>query len=345
MTDFHTMGLDERARRMRRLALAALKSWDIADGQPELVKIRENAVFRVTAPDGAQAALRIHRHGYHTDAALESELQWMRALHRDGIGVPAIVPARTGALFITASVDGVPEPRQVDMVKWLPGAPLGTLEAGLGAAVRDIGQTFTAVGRLIAELHNHAAAWPRPHGFVRHAWDVDGLTGEAPLWGRFWQYPGLGASQRALLERARGAARGALTAIGQPSQGYGLIHADFNLDNLLLRDGRVMAIDFDDCGFGWHLFDLATISILFRGTENFDAISAAVIAGYRQVRALSDETLRRMPLFYLLRAFTYVGWIHTRSETRTAEEIAPAIVDLACDLAEDYLTAPAGPRR
>ena len=111
------------------------------------------------------------------------------------------------------------------------------------------------------------------------------------------------------------------------------------LKDVMIDGESLQAIDFDDCGFGWHLFDLATISILFLGTEQSETVQRAVIDGYRQERQLTDETLAQMPLFYLLRAFTYLGWIHTRSETRTAEEIAPGIVKMVCELAEDYLSA------
>ena len=340
MTDFYTVGLEERAQRMEQLALEALKSWGVTDSAPKLIKIRENAVFRVTLADGSDAALRIHRYGYHSDAGLKSELQWMRSMQQDGINVPAIVPTLSGALFITATVDSVPEPRQIDMVEWLPGAPLGSLEEGLSAEVsNNISQTFTAVGRLVAQLHNHAATWPKPNGFTRHAWDVDGLTGEEPRWGRFWEFPGLDKSQCELMKRSRDVARKHLIAIGQPPESYGLIHADFNMDNLLHHNGQVMAIDFDDCGAGWHLFDLSTLSILFRGTDDFDQIIGAIVDGYRQERPLGDEMLKLMPLFYLLRAFTYVGWVHTRSETHAAQEIAAEVVTVACDLAEEYLQA------
>ena len=339
MTDFYKIGIDARAERMQRLAIEALKAWNIADCQPQLIKIRENAVFRIKLADGFDAALRIHRYGYHSDAALQSELSWMQALQQDNIEVPEIIPAESGALFVTAGVDGVPEPRQIDMVKWLDGAPLGSIEEGLSDTVGDIAHAFTEVGRLAAQLHNHAAHWQPPKDFVRHAWNNDGLTGEAPLWGKFWEFPGLDKAQKQLIEQARQAARRVLTAVGEANQTYGLIHADFNFDNIILRDGRVTAIDFDDCGFGWHLFDLATISILFLGTEQSETVQRAVIDGYRQERQLTDETLGQMPLFYLLRAFTYLGWIHTRSETRTAEEIAPGIVKMVCELAEDYLSA------
>ena len=39
---------------------------------------------------------------------------------------------------------------------------------------------------------------------------------------------------------------------------YGLIHCDFLPENLL-KDGKTLRIiDFDDCGYDWHLFDIAT---------------------------------------------------------------------------------------
>ncbi len=62
MTDFYKIGIDARAARMQRLALEALKAWDITDCEPELIKIRENAVFRIRRADGFDAALRIHRY-------------------------------------------------------------------------------------------------------------------------------------------------------------------------------------------------------------------------------------------------------------------------------------------
>jgi hypothetical protein len=44
-----------------------------------------------------------------------------------------------------------------------------------------------------------------------------------------------------------------------------------------------------------------------------------------------------MPLFYLLRSFTYLGWVHTRYETSAAVELAPMFADVTCGLAEEYL--------
>ena len=73
------------------------------------------------------------------------------------------------------------------------------------------------------------------------------------------------------------------------------------------------------------------------GEPYFDRAKAALIEGYRKHRQLTDEDLKLLPLFFLARSTTYVGWVHTRSETDTAKELTPMILELACELAEDYL--------
>ena len=176
-----------------------------------------------------------------------------------------------------------------------------------------------------------------PAGFTRHAWDREGLVGPDPLWGRFWEASALGAGERRLIERARASVHDALTAYGRSPRRYGLIHADFNLDNMLLDGDRVIPLDFDDCGFGWHLFDLATVWTIYHGSDVAEAIRAGVVEGYRGARDLPDEELAHMPLFELVRAFSYLGWVHTRSETASAQSLAPEVAQLACNLAEDYL--------
>ena len=337
MIDFYAMSAGEQAECVEGLAVQALKNWGVSDCKPELVKFRENAVFRVIESTGRPAALRIHRHSYHSDAALRSELAWMQSLCADGFDVPRVLPTLADETFAIVAAERVPEPRQVDMLAWLPGRPFGSIETGLDPALTDIRATFVMVGQLAARLHDHAQTWQRPAGFVRHAWDLDGLVGEQPVWGQFWELSALAPDQRVLIDHARARAQRDLVSFGRSSATFGLIHADLLVENLLLNGDRVSLIDFDDSGFGWHLFDLATASFFFRGTDAFNPIRQGMIDGYRSVRALPDEQLEIMPLFDLLRGFTYLGWVHTRYVTQTAKEMAPVIVELACQVAEDFL--------
>ena len=327
----------ERQARLAAVAAEALDAWGWGRAQLRLIKHRENAVF-AAAWHGRRRALRLHRQGYHGDAELRSELQWMQALAAAGIEVPQLVPTPSGELFISREFAGLSGPLQADLFEWVEGEPLGAVETGIGDRGRDVAQTYCTIGALAGRLHNHSAAWTLPLGFKRHAWDVAGLVGEQPFWGRFWELPALSNDERKLMERTRKRLQQDLSALDQSPANYGLIHADFVAENLLVDGDEVRLIDFDDAGFGWHLFELATSTHFLMGEDYCDAAQEALIRGYRSQRPLADEELARLPLFSLARATTYLGWVHTRPETETAQEMTPMLISSACELAEAYLT-------
>lgn len=328
---------------LEQLAAAALPRWQLEARDIRLLKRRENAVFRVVDRDGRAFVLRIHHAGYHSDAALHSELRWITALQAAGVDVPAMLPAADGSLFVRVQVAGLRGERQVDLQQWIDGRQLGTSEGGLAGDLSDVASTYRTIGGIAARLHNQATAWPLPAGFERHRWDADGLVGDWPLWGRFWELEALDAGQRALLLRARDAVRRRLQALPVESAGlprYGLIHADFVPENLLCNDqGRVRLIDFDDSGFGWHLFELATALYFLQDDPSYDIAKENLIAGYREHRALPDAVLADLGVFMAARAFTYLGWMHTRPASPESRAILPLLVRLACREAERLLDA------
>ena len=128
-----------------------------------------------------------------------------------------------------------------------------------------------------------------------------------------------------------------LADFGKGPDRYGLIHADFLPENLLRHGDELCLIDFDDAGWGWHLFDVATTVFFDVGEPHFDAVLASLLEGYREHRPLPDAHLDHLPLFIVLRGLTYLGWAHTRSETETAQLMAPFVAPGVDDLVRDYL--------
>ena len=341
MTDFYTLDSQGQADCMQALAETALKEWGITSAQLDLIKCRENAVFRATTADGTRYAVRIHRAGYHTDDELRSELQWIAALAEYGIQVPAVVPCSDGASFAVVTGGGVPEPRQVDLFEWVDGQQLGSAEMGL-ADTATVGKTYHTIGALAAQLHNQATTWVLPEGFTRHAWDTQGLVGRQPFWGPFWELAALTDEQRELIITARDKVYIDLEAYASDpahADQYSMIHADFVAENLMVDGEKVRLIDFDDAGFGWHLFELATALHFETEAEYYPQAYSALIEGYREYRDLPDSQLAYLPLFMMARSFTYLGWVHTRFETETASELTPMLVDKACSFARDFLAA------
>ena len=290
-------------------AIAAIKHWDLPEQVPELIKYRENAVFKVKLAWGEPAALRLHRPAYHSEAALASELAFMASLRDRGLAVPEPIPAANGSLLV-AFGDG---PFHADLIGWMDGEPLGETGVPLDEKGRDVPAIFGAVGREMALLHGAADAFRQPVGFERPAWDADGLLGETPFWGRFWDCPALPAEDRTYLTELR-AALSARLAVVAPGLDYGLIHADIVRENIFVRKGAVAFIDFDDCGFGFRLFDLATTLLRNRREPNYPVFRDALLEGYAAVRPQARAGFAYLPLFLLLRALTYIGWAAARPD-------------------------------
>jgi Ser/Thr protein kinase RdoA (MazF antagonist) len=270
-----------------------------------LVTERENAVYAADLPEG-RAAIRLHRPGYQTTEAIRSELDWMRALARAGVAVPA--PLAGPATLSTGRV--------ATAVAWIEGEPLGAGGDPLAGDRATQEARFRAVGRAVADMHNASDGLDLGTGFNRHAWDIDGLLGDAPLWGRFWESPALDAEERALVAAAREKARAMLETFATRGGDYGLIHADVLRENVLVRGDEVMLIDFDDAGWGFRLYDLATFMTQNEDEPNASALRDAALTGYREVRELAPEDAALLPMFVMLRRFASMGWIVPRTDAR-----------------------------
>lgn len=87
----------------------------------------------------------------------------------------------------------------------------------------------------------------------------------------------------------------------------GLIHADLHLGNALFHGGTVKLIDFDDCGTGPRLYDLAVAVWELRDRPDYPAFRDALIAGYRTRR---EVDLDHLDDFIALRQVAFDLW-HT----------------------------------
>lgn len=309
---------------MSDLAAKALARWDMPDASCDFVAGRENQVFKVSGGRGT-FALRIRRPGLRSVAELRSELVWLDAMDRAGLSVPRPEPSASG--FLLETVDG----HQVDLVGWLDGHPLGRSREPL--ELDNPAGIFFALGRDLARLHDASDAFVPPEGFSRVHWDVDGLLGDDPLWGRFWENPSLDAETRNLLLTFRSKAGEELKRLSSTLD-YGLIHADPVRENVLLDGGRLRFIDFDDGGYGFRLFDIATALLKNRKEPDYMTLKEKLIEGYGTVRQLD---MSRLGLFMALRAVTYVGWIVPRMGEDGSPVRNTRFVAEARELCSNYL--------
>lgn len=223
------------------------------------------------------------------------------------------IATRSGDSFCTVTVAGLREERYAGLTRWVPGTPLSeNLEEETSPPAREA--TFRAIGRLAARLHAHSRQWPIPPGFTRPALDADGLLGEAPRWGRFWEHGALQDGEREVLLAARSTLRERLEQYGTSPARYGLIHADLHAENVIVHEDEVGVIDFDDAAFGWYAYDLATALIEQSGDADFGDLRNALLSGYRELCDFPARDEAMLDDFLLLRGMALIGWFHQRPE-------------------------------
>ena len=292
-------------------ARLAMRSWGV-DTHPRLIKNRENAVFESVAPDGARAALRLHRPGYQSDMSIRSELWWSEALVAAGMQVP--LPYRTQKDDVLARVAGAG--RVASLVSWTEGTPLGEGDVPLAWAEVEQVRLHHALGAELARLHLASDAAELPVNFIRPTLDVEALLGEEPAWGRFWENPVLSRDEVALLQRARTTLREILDKHGPFD--FGLIHADALRENVMVDRDAVRLIDFDDGVYGYRMYELGVAMSQNHAAPNRAALGAALLAGYRSARALPDNAETLLPGFTLLRGLASCGWVIGRYEGQSS---------------------------
>lgn len=332
MADFDTLNHEAQLACLLELARYATERYQLPAGlSVSMINLSENATYKVAAPDGRRWALRVHRDGYHSKAAIASELAWLIDLRQSGVvTTPVPVKGRDGEIIQIVPHARMKRPRHVVMSEWETG-----VEPGIG---QDLSEPFEILGEVTARMHQHTRGWRRPAWFERHSWDFETSLGEdRPHWGRWRDGMGVDAAKAKLFGRTVDLIGQRLAAYGKGPERFGLIHCDLRLANLLIDGKAVKVIDFDDCGFGWHMYDAATPVSFYEHEPQVPGLIESWKKGYRRVIDLPKADEAEIPTFLMLRRLLLVAWIGSHAETDLAKSMGLPYTEGTVGLCEDYL--------
>jgi Ser/Thr protein kinase RdoA (MazF antagonist) len=118
-----------------------------------------------------------------------------------------------------------------------------------------------------------------------------------------------------------------LRALPKDADSYGLIHQDAHTGNLYVDEaGNITLFDFDDCVYGWFIYDIAMV--LFYAVP-FDPSIAPGFArefmlhflrGYRHENKLDDAWLQELPYFLKLREVELYAIIHRSFDVNAVDD-------------------------
>ena len=110
--------------------------------------------------------------------------------------------------------------------------------------------------------------------------------------------------------------------------------------NLLIQDNATRLIDFDDCGFGWYLYDFATAVSFIEDHPQLPQLKSSWLEGYRKWRVPSELEIQELDTLIMLRRLALLAWIGGHAEVPIVQELQGKFASITCQLAQEYLATP-----
>nr|WP_244977171.1 phosphotransferase [Deinococcus humi] len=285
-----------------------------------LLREGDNRVFRVHVPEEGSYILRLHTSGRHTPEALTSELEWLNVLAH---GTPLRVPQPVRSVFNSLVVPVAFEASLsvlCTLFTWLEGESLPE------------GEEFTLeqaanVGQILARLHVEAERFQAPVHFERPEYNSAYFLscGE-----EFKQNLASSVDPRrldllndCLVQLLQG-----LGPLEEAAGGFGIVHADVHPGNFLQHNNELALIDFDRCGWGPLLLDLAHADLAMDVRAR-----AALMSGYTRIRPLPADYEQSLKALRVLAAIENLTVLSRRPhELPFVLEAMPTVEQALCGL-------------
>jgi Ser/Thr protein kinase RdoA (MazF antagonist) len=248
----------------------------------------ENRVYEVEREDRSRVVAKFYRPGRWTRAQILEEHRFLADLVEAEIPVCATHPFPDGETL-----------HQIDHIAYC------LFERAGGRAPDELDESLAArLGRLVARVHNVGAAGRAEH---RLRLTTDAYVREDLAW-----LEAKGVIPARLSKRYLTAANAIADAADAHLAGVEThrIHGDLHAANLLLRDGVLRVLDFDDMMVGPAVQD---VWLLFPGRDaETSRLRTSFLDAYEELRDFDHGSLRLVEPLRGLRLIHYAAWLARR---------------------------------
>ncbi len=281
---YKELSRQEELAALQVLAENALSAYDLEITNVEPFRYALNTEFLIVARPGGggpprRYILRINAPDYHNKAEIRSELEWLRAINEEtALLVPRPIPTKHREWLVMAEGSSLLEPRYCVLFDFIPGK---TIEGAITP------EHLEKVGVSIAALHQHGRRFQPSRDFTRKHWDYAGISGKLLNIPVERVYAAFNENEMAVIRQAEKLVKEATDELEKTSEVYGLIHADLHEKSYHFQEDKIYILDFDTCGYGYYIYDLAVPLRNHIYHEEFITLKMALLKGYRRMRPLS----------------------------------------------------------
>ncbi|WP_343796170.1 phosphotransferase enzyme family protein [Bacillus carboniphilus] len=251
--------------------------WGADKGSTRYIRGSANFLF-VFQREDERFILRFNEDSERKVEQIKAELFLLQLLKDKGLAVPEPVQSMNGQLVESVETD------------------LGLYHASVFTIIKGTHPEFEALtdaeftkwGETLGQLHQTLKECPETSDLNRPSWK-DQLT---------FIRENLSPSETAAWLELDDLSQWA-ESLPVTNETYGLIHFDFELDNLLWNEDQVGIIDFDDSVYHWFVADIAfALRDMFENKLDLEHASfLSFMEGYRRMTDVDDKLIQELPQF------------------------------------------------
>ncbi|MFF2483766.1 phosphotransferase enzyme family protein [Paenibacillus sp. NPDC058071] len=242
------------------LAKEILGFYAFEDPEIEFIRHSENMIYKIRDNhNNRNYLLRIHNpvsEGFsgiqHTLEGLRSEMALLKGLSASGtIQVQEPVANRFGELVTDYQSGEHGTQCFATLLTWMEGSML-SLEEG------SMEEMAFALGKELGAFHEFTRQFNPAPSFIRPVYDakrIDFAINELHYGVEIGLYQ---IEQLEMIKEVLHIVKQQLIQLDSRDKAWGIIHADLQLNNIIINNGRPGLIDFSLSGYGYYLFDLGS---------------------------------------------------------------------------------------
>ncbi len=244
----------------------------------------------------ARYSLRVYRTDNNTREAIDFEVDALNYLHAKGFPVAFPIARKSGGYITEISA---PEGVRFVLVSAFAHGDMPDYESE---------DDYRLTGESVAQLHTVSDGFKTAHN--REELDLEMFT--ETVFKQIEPHVSHRPEDLAFLIHCIDTSRNAIERVGVDYMDYGFCHGDVHGGNAHLHDGVLTHFDFEECGFGFRVFDLATFKWGSIGGEKGPVRWAAFTQGYESVRPIKKADIQLLDTFILLRHIWLIAF-HMRN--------------------------------
>ena len=279
-----------------------------------------NDTYEVRCID-ARYSLRVYRCGAYPREAIEFEAEALNYLHQQRCPVAYPIARHSGEFVYEISA---PEgPRFILLTAFAEGS----------APNYDSLENCRVVGESVAQLHEASIGFETT--LKRTRLDLQSLLEDsmATIRPHIEHRP----NDLGFVEKLAQDARAAVQAVPEELLEIGICHGDLHGGNLHIHEGKVTHFDFEECAFGYSVYDLATFKWGVCMGKRQANRWPAFVEGYESVRPIAKPERSLIDTFVIIRDLSNIAYSMRNLQDFGHELTSEGEIDDLCKGLENIL--------